>query len=115
MPRYIGLSHTEPSSDFRYPVEETNFLFDSVKVINNSPYANVQPLFVAIAFSSSVSLARLVAPILRLAVDVKVARLLSIVTKSLSSNLVDDEMSNDIFIPVMRIDFSEEQLLNMLE
>ena len=94
-------------------MEETSLRFDSVKVINIPPYFNVQPLLVAIAFSSSVSFARLVEPIVRVWVEVTVDRLLRMVTKSLSSNLVEEEMENDTFIPYIRIDLSEEQFWNI--
>ena len=94
-------------------MEETSLRFDSVKVMSFAPYFSVQPLFVAIAFSASVSLARLVGPIVRVLVVVTVARLFKIVTKSLSSNWVEDEMSKSALMPVIRIDFSEEQFLNM--
>ena len=70
-------------------------------------------MLVAIAFSSSVNFARLVEPIVTVWVEVTLARLFKIVTKSLSSNFVDAEMLKETFIPVIRMDFKEEQPLNI--
>lgn len=67
----------------------------------------------AIAFSSSVSFARFLEPIVRVLVEVTVARLLIIVTRSLFSNLVEAEMSKFAFMPVIRMDLREEHPLNM--
>ena len=69
----------------------------------------------AIAFSSSVSFARFVAPIVSVCVLVTLAKLLRISTRALSVNFVEAEMSKDTFIPVMWISVREEQERNIYD